>query len=311
MVKLTQTLQDLSGIHAVLYALFDKNEKIDFHAMRAQAQLMIDAKVHGITVLGLATEVQKLSVSERLEVIRIIAQEIVGRVPFSVTVSGNSVAEQREVATHAINHGANCLILQPPSVGSFSGSAYIDFFLRVTDGLESRFAIQNAPEYLGHSLSNTDIFKLRSANEGFSVIKTECSSIELAQFINSAGPDLTVLNGRGGLEMTDCLQVGASGFILAPDILDHAQNVYRLWGSGEKQAATEAHAHALPAIIFVMQSIEHLTCYGKRLFGLRANFKIYDRGPCLQPTKIGAELTKNWAQWLGRFGVDSVLMDQF
>ena len=301
MVELPKKLQDLSGIHAVLYALFDKNEKIDFQAMRAQAQLLLDAKVHGVTVLGLATEVQKLSVSERLDVIDTISQEVAGRVPFSVTVSGNSVAEQRKVAIYAINHGANFLILQPPSAGSFSGSEYINFFLRVTDGLECCFAIQNAPQYLGRSLSNTDILKLRSANEGFNVIKTECSSIDLAQFIHSAGPNLTVLNGRGGLEMTDCLKVGASGFILAPDILDHAQKVYKLWCAGEKQAAIEAHAHALPAITFVMQSIEHLTCYGKRLFGLRANFKIYDRGPCLQPTKIGVELTKNWAEWLGSF----------
>lgn len=295
--------KEFSGIHGVLYSLFDKYEKIDLQAMKDQTQLLLDTGIQGITVLGLATEVQKLSKDERLQIVKIVSAEVAGKVPFSVTVSGNSVLEQREIAKYAIQNGADCIILQPPAVGSYAASEYIEFYLRVAENLSSRFAIQNAPQYLGRALSNLDIANLRSRNTNFDILKAECSSVDLADLIEIAGSDLTVLNGRGGLEMTDCLNVGASGFILAPEMIDLSKKVYDSWIDDKNDKAVQYYSDMLPALVYVMQSIEHLMCYGKRLFGLRANFKIYDRSPHLKPTDTGLKLTQMWAQRLGKFNL--------
>lgn len=294
-------IKKFSGIHGVLYSLFDKYEKIDLQAMKDQTQLLLDTGIQGITVLGLATEVQKLSKDERLQIVRIVSAEVAGKVPFSVTVSGNSVLEQREIAKYAIQNGADCLILQPPTVGSYAANEYIEFYLRVAENLSGRFAIQNAPQYLGRALSIADIAHLRSRNKNFDIIKAECSSVDLADLIEISGSDLTVLNGRGGLEMTDCLNIGASGFILAPEMIDLSKKVYDFWMEDKNDKAVQYYSDMLPALVFVMQSIEHLICYGKRLFGLRANFKIYDRSPHLKPTDAGLKLTQMWAQRLGKF----------
>ncbi|MGJ8586264.1 MAG: dihydrodipicolinate synthase family protein [Marinosulfonomonas sp.] len=296
---------DLGGIHAVLYALFDEAEQTDLGAMRAQAQLMVELGMHGVTVLGLATEVQKLSEHERVDIIRAVAKDVVGHVPFSVTLTGNNIAEQRRIATCAVQEGAEFLILQPPSVGSFSSQEYIDFFLRVADGFDVRFGIQNAPQYLGRALNHQDILDLRASNHLFDVIKAEAPPLDLAKLAQAAGGGLTLLNGRGGLEMTDCLRSGANGFILAPDAIDLARSCYAHWVSGEIELAEADHATALPAIQFVMQSIEHLICYGKRLFGLRAGFAIHDRGPCLRPNETGLHLTKLWADRLGPLSIEN------
>lgn len=293
---------DLGGIHAVLYALFDRDEHTDLGAMRAQAQLMVDLGTHGVTVLGLATEVQKLSEHERIEIIEAVAQDVVGHIPFSVTLTGNNFAEQRRIATCAVKEGAEFLILQPPNVGSFGSQEYIDFFLRVADGFDVRFGVQNAPQYLGRALSHQDIVNLRASNPLFDVIKAEAPAIDLAKLAKAAGDGLTLLNGRGGLEMTDCLRSGANGFILAPDAIDLALSCYEHWHEGQTEQAEIDHATALPAIQFVMQSIEHLICYGKRLFGVRAGFQIHDRGPCLRPDETGLQLTELWADRLGPIG---------
>ena len=44
-----------AGIHAVLYALFDADERLDRAAMRRQVEHCLTAGVDGIVVLGLAT----------------------------------------------------------------------------------------------------------------------------------------------------------------------------------------------------------------------------------------------------------------
>jgi 4-hydroxy-tetrahydrodipicolinate synthase len=294
-------MTQLGGIHAVLYALFDKDGEIDLGAMRAQTKLMVEGGAQGVTVLGLATEVLKLSEIERKNVVQAVGRDIAGQAPFSVTVTGNSVTEQRHMVAYALDHGADWIILQPPAVGEYTGDDYLEFFLRVAEGYDCSFAVQNAPQYLGRALSKQDIARLQHTNERFDVVKAEAPAIELAALVAATPKDFTVLNGRGGLEMTDCLRMGAAGFILAPDAIDYAFRVIRLWQNGDYERAEAEYSKSLPAIVFVMQSIEHLICYGKRLFGLRAGFEIHDRSPCLQPTDAGIRLTEHWSAQLGEF----------
>ena len=98
--------------------------------MRAQVDYVKKAGADGITVLGLATEVGKLTFAERCQVIDWAAEDT-GDLPLSVTIVGNSVAEQVALLRHAEAAGAAWLILQPPLAGSYPASEYIDFFARV------------------------------------------------------------------------------------------------------------------------------------------------------------------------------------
>lgn len=293
-------MHKFGGIHCVLYALFDATGALNRADMKAQVEWILSKGVDGITVLGLATEVQKLSVTEQRAIIEWAAKDIAGKVPLSVTITGNSVAQQREMVSFALDRGADWLILQPPMAGAYSGDTYIDFFTKVAEGFDAPFSIQNAPQYLGRALSAEDVAKLTGRNPGFSLIKAETSAVDLAALIGRCGDSMTVLNGRGGLEMTDCLRAGAHGFVLAPDLIDHSKRVFDHWAAGDHDAADGSYAEILPAIVFMMQSIEHLICYGKRLFAQRAGLTIYDRQPAMQPTEFGIQLTTHWASSIDR-----------
>lgn len=295
-------MRRFAGIHCVLYALFDAQERLDRGLMREQVDQVIAAGVDGITVLGLATEVLKLTGQERRDLIDWAARDIAGRVPLSVTIAGNSVAEQVALAAHATDAGADWLILQPPVAGSYGAAEYLDFFARVGETLTLPWAVQNAPAYLGRGLSDADITALRARAPGLTHLKAESPATEIAALIATAGPDLVVLNGRGGLEMPDNLRAGCAGFVLAPDIVDHALRIARLWQAGDEDGAEAAYRAALPAITFVMQSIEQLICHGKRLFGLRAGIEIHDRAPALRPSAAALAVTTRLAASLGPFG---------
>ena len=159
-----------SGIHAVLYAMFDQNEALSREAMELQVEYCVSSNCHGITVLGLATEVLKLTLNERKALVKTVGMAINQRVPFSVTVAGNSVAEQLELAHCAEECGADWLILQPPMVGNYSAEIYLQFFERVINGVNLSVAIQNAPQYLGRALSSNDIAVLRERCSNFVAI---------------------------------------------------------------------------------------------------------------------------------------------
>ncbi len=282
------------GIHCVLYALFDADERLDRAAMSAQVDYVRAQGADGITVLGLATEVGKLTFDERCDLIR-WARADAPDLPLSVTIAGNSVGEQYALIKVAEAAGANWLILQPPITGTYGAAEYLDFFARVGAATRLPFAIQNAPQYLGRSLSDDDIVALRARCPGFTQIKSETGATDLHGLVARVGTDMAVLNGRGGLEMTDCLRAGVQGFIVAPDVLPGVLRCWHAWHAGDVKKAEAEYAAFLPAALFGMQSLEHLICYGKRIFGARAGIAIYDRAPALRPTDFGLSLARNWA----------------
>jgi 2-keto-3-deoxy-L-arabinonate dehydratase len=283
------------GIHCVLYALFDADGRLDRDAMAAQVAYVRAHAPDGITVLGLATEVAKLTFNERCDIIR-WARADAPDLPLSVTIAGNSIAEQQALVAIAEDAGADWLILQPPVTGSYGAAEHVDFFARVGAAARVPFAIQNAPQYLGRSLSDDDIMALRARCPGFTQIKSETGATDLHGLIARLGGDMTVLNGRGGLEMTDCLRAGVQGFIVAPDVLHGVLRCWRAWAAGDHAQADAEYAAFLPAALFGMQSLEHLICYGKRIFGQRAGLAVHDRAPAMRPTTFGLSLAAHWAE---------------
>jgi 4-hydroxy-tetrahydrodipicolinate synthase len=288
------------GVHAILYAFFDEGERLHRAAMRAQVDACLAAGVAGIAALGLATEVAKLTFDERAQVMDWVAADVGGRVPVGFTITGGSVAEQVAGLRHAETVGADWAILQPPAVGSYHASEYIDFFVRIMAQTRLPVAIQNAPQYLGRGLSDADIAALRGRAPNFTVIKAESTAADCARLIALA-PDLAVFNGRGGQEMVECLDAGCTGFLLAPDLVDYGVRVMALWDAGDRAGALALHQATQPAIAHVMQSIETLICHGKRLFALRAGLAGHDRAPALRPGADDLARTAQLAATLGRF----------
>jgi 2-keto-3-deoxy-L-arabinonate dehydratase len=71
--------------------------------------------------------------------------------------------------------------------------------------------------------------------------------------------------------------------------------------SGDEAAAERLYREILPAIVFVMQSVDHLVCYGKRLVAARMGIAVHDRAPGLLPNAFGEEAVARFARMLGSF----------
>ena len=295
-----------AGIWPILFAFFDAHDRLDRDAMRRQALAARDWGAPGVAILGLATEVNKLALAERHDLIRWLREDLDGRLPFAVTINGASVAESRALAEFAIAQGAAWLVLQPPPValaGVQPERFYFDFFADVMDGLPVPVGVQNAPEYLGVGLSPQALLELADARPNFRMLKGEASSTVIERTIAQAGDRLAVLNGRGGLELIENLEAGCAGMIVAPDTADHQQRVFELLRGGRDEEARAHYARILPAIVFAMQSLDALVGYGKRIAAWRLGIaEVHDRAPALQPTAFGLRVAHEHARRLGSLG---------
>ena len=282
-----------SGVHCVLFAFFGADGALDEDAMRRQIAHVRAEGADGITVLGLATEVGKLTGDEQRRLVTLAAQEA-GDLPLWVTVTGEDAAAQRAMLAHAADHGAALAILQPPS-GEGDAGALMDFFAEVGAGAPLPLAVQNAPAFLGRSLSGADMTTLRARLPALAAVKAEMPAVDLAGFVAAAGPDLPVLAGRGGLEMTDSLRAGAAGFVVAPDTLPGVRACFDAWMAGDVAGAEAAYARLLPAAVFAMQSLDHLARHGKRIFAARAGLSVHDRTPSAGPGDFALRLVARHA----------------
>ena len=289
-----------AGIYPMLYAYFDCDGGLDRSAVRRQVDACVANGAHGVAVLGLATEVSKLTEAERRTLVEWVAADLAGRLPLAVTVFGETPDDQVAAGHHAKSCGAQWLILQPPRSLGTGDAAPLHFFGAIMDRLDMTLAIQNAPEYIGVGLSADGIAALARNHANFTVLKGEGPVLVIRDVIERTDGKLAVFNGRAGLELTDNLRAGCAGMVPGMDFCDRQSRVFDLIRAGREAEAEALYREILPGIVFVMNSIDHLVCYGKRIAAHRLGIsEVFDRAPALVPTAFGLGCAKRIADALG------------
>ncbi|HWA14217.1 MAG TPA: dihydrodipicolinate synthase family protein [Burkholderiales bacterium] len=288
------------GIYPMLYAFFDTRGRLDRAATRRQVEAFVNNGAHGMAVLGLGTEVGKLSEAERRELVGWVAEDLAGRLPLAVTVNAPTVDAQVEFARFARSQGAQWVILQPPPERNVGDDFLVRFFGAVADRVEIPVAVQNAPEYIGVGLTAEGIVTLARNHANFRILKGEGPALVIRRVIEQTQGQITVFNGRGGLELVDNLRAGCAGLIPATDTFDRQARIFDLFAQGREAEAEQLYRQTLPAIVFVMQSLDTLHCYGKRIAARRLGLgEVHDRAPALVPEEFGLACARRYADALG------------
>ena len=278
------------GVYPILYAFFDEAGKLDRRAMRAQVNGCIAAGAHGVAVMGLATEVGKLDVRERRQILEWVGEDVAGRVPLAVTVGEPSIDGQIEFVRAAEEAGADWSVR---------------FFGKVADKAGIPLGIQNAPGLMATSLSNTALRDLNAQHSNVCLLKGEGPAIYIKQLMEDTAGAYDIFGGMAGIQFPDSLRAGAVGMIPASDLCDPQIKIFELFQRGDPASIAEAerlHRELLPLIVFMMTSVENFVCYGKRLLAGRLGLAIEagrGRSPAQQPTEFGIEIMRNWANYLG------------
>ncbi|MEV8468263.1 dihydrodipicolinate synthase family protein [Fluviibacterium sp. DFM31] len=292
--------KDYKGIYPVLYAFFDKNDRLDRDAMAAQVEHCLAAGAHGITVLGLVTEVHKMDVNERLYLVELVGDLIGGRVPYAVTVGEPGQRGQVEFSKAAARAGADWVILQPPAIKGTSEADLIRFFGAVAQAVDIDVAVQNNPVNLDVSLSIGGLVELNRQHPNISLLKGEGYSVDIARAIEQSNGAFRVFGGHGGIEFLSLLRAGGVGLIPAPDFIAPQVRLFNLWQSGtaaDRAEAERIHRELLPAIAFMSRSVPGMLCYGKRLLAQQAGIDaVHDRQPALRPTDFGLSEVAGFAR---------------
>ena len=288
-----------SGIYPMLYAFFDDRGVLRQDPFRLQVDVALGTQASGVAILGLGTEVSKLTFDERIDVLEVVAKRIDGRKPLLATVYGDTITEQIEFSKQAIQNGTSALMLQPPSQ-KMDDAKLMGFFSKIISAVDCPVGIQNAPEFLGFGLSNESLIALANDHENFTIAKLECNAVNLESVASDLGDSVMLFNGRCGLELPDNLRAGACGLIPAIDTVDKTSEIFAEFTSGNEELADKLYSDLLPVLCFVMQGIPHFLTYGKMLAAARLGIELGgSREHSLPATDFGTACIRRFMKHLG------------
>jgi 4-hydroxy-tetrahydrodipicolinate synthase len=290
------------GIYPMLYSFFGADGTLDRRAMKRQVDACIDAGAHGIAILGIVGEMNKLETDERRRIVDWVAEDLAGRRPLAVTVSERSVRGQVEFLKAAEAAGAAWIILQPPAVKNVPESEYVRFFGAVADHASVPVAIQNNPVNMDVWISNEALKQLRRNHANVTIVKQEGPVTMVRRIIEETEGAFDVFTGLGGKEIITSLDAGAIGVIPAPDSIDVQVRIFDLLDRGAPEDIAEAqrlYTTILPLLLYMHHSPEHMLCYGKRLMAERLGIgEVHARCPSLSPAPFGLEVARTLSSML-------------
>lgn len=293
------TDQKFHGIYPMIYAFFGPDGRLDRQAMKRQVEACVASGVHGVAILGIVTEFNKLDVNERRQVIEWTAEDLAGRLPLAVTANEMSVHGQVEIVKLAAQVKADWVILQPPPVRNVPEAELVSFFGKVAEASELPVAIQNNPVNLDVVLSAGALKTLNRNHPNVSLLKGEGPIDYVRRLIEDTDGAFTVFNGRGGMELPSSMRLGCAGLIPAPEVSDVLARIYDLFRKGDDASIAEAerlHTTLLPLLTYVMASPEHMLCYGKRLYARRIGVEqVHPRHPCIEPNAFGTAIVERYS----------------
>jgi len=249
---------DLSGVFPVLPTPFGDDGTLDIGSLDRLLEHALRWRSHGIAVLGVASEVEKLRPEEYEAVAELALRKIDGRMPVIMGVSAPDPKIAARQAAHARHVGAAVVFAKspPPSTPRAAEVELVQYFTAIAEAADLPVMVQNfAPaDAAGGVLTPETLRRLADADPRIRYIKEEtpppAGNGKLTQLKRALGDRLLLFSGSGGITLPEDLRRGATGTMPGAVLVPALVRVYQFFREGREAEADALHATVLPLILF-------------------------------------------------------------
>jgi len=243
------------GVYPIAATPFTEDGEIDWGSVEQMIEFYLRCKVHGLTLLGLMGEAQKLSDSEAAELTRVALRLVAGRVPVIVGVSSPGTANLVALSHIAINAGACGVMIAPLNVlkTEVQVATYFADVIKAL-GPDVPVCYQDYPQSSQSDISAAGFVKLIDPHDSIVMFKHEdCPGLKKLTAVRKACDGkqhrrVAIFVGNGGLYVPQELHRGADGIrtgFAYPDVL---VEIFELFGAGQADAAEDLYDAYLPVL---------------------------------------------------------------
>lgn len=202
----------LRGVMPAILTPFDAQQNIDRASLRRLVRFNIEQGVDGVYVGGSTGEAFVQSLSEREEVLEIVAEEAKGKITLIAHVGCVSTAESQQLAAAAKRYGFDAVSAVTPFYYPFSFEEHCDHYRAIIDSADGiPMVVYNIPALSGVKLTLEQINQLVTL-PGVGALKQTSGDLYQMEQIRRAHPELVLYNGYDEIFASGLL-AGADGGI--------------------------------------------------------------------------------------------------
>jgi dihydrodipicolinate synthase/N-acetylneuraminate lyase len=285
------------GIVPIINTPFDASGNLDRSSLERALDQHIRDGIVGCVIPAVASEVSKLTSSERRQLTEWAIEMVDQRIPVIGGASADSTRDVVRFARHAVAAGCRGVLVQIPQ-RLYRRPAAIRRFVHSVADTEVDFLVLQDLEWNGPGMDVDLIATLFGELSAFRAIKIETvpAGLKYSNVIKATGGQLPVIGGWALSQMIEGLDRGVHAFTptATNKVFVHVDHLYR---EGNRTAAVELFERVVPTLAFACQHIDVSIHFLKRYCVQRGLFKTaHVRTPTIDydrhHARYGDELTK-------------------
>ncbi|MGD2142267.1 MAG: dihydrodipicolinate synthase family protein, partial [Candidatus Bathyarchaeota archaeon] len=206
---------ELEGIYVPNITPFTRKGEINFYALEAFIEFLLEADISGLVVNASTGEAPLLSQEERVDLISFVREKVAGR---GAVIAGTGVVGTRETITltnDALEAGADAALVATPYFFRPKEEEIYKHFTSLLTSVEIPIILYNVPKFTGYSVSPKVVDQIADDCSNLIGIKDSSSNPgNMAENLRLFGNKISVLSGAADMTLPT-LAMGGKGAILA------------------------------------------------------------------------------------------------
>jgi 4-hydroxy-tetrahydrodipicolinate synthase len=282
----------LKGIIAYPITPFTSDGAVDLAKYKELLERMVAAGVHAVAPLGSAGVLPYLSDIERESIVAATMEQVAGRVPVMIGVSGLTTERVVHHARFAEKQGAAAVMIIPMSYWKLTEEEIFTHFDTVARAISVPIMAYNNPATGGLDMAPEFLAKLLKI-PNVTMIKESTGDVNrLHRLVQAAGEEVAFYNGSNPLAL-DAFVAGATGWCTAaPNLIPQLNlDLYAAISKGDLPSALKVFRKQLPLLQFIVAGgLPRTVAAGLEIMGIDAG---YLRAPLAKMTDADKDkLTK-------------------
>lgn len=234
--------EKVKGIIAAMVTSMNPDETLNEAEIRHQVNRQIAAGVDAVFCLGTNGEFYIQSEEEKLEVIRIVVDEVAGRVPVYAGTGCPGTKDTIALSLKAKALGADVLSIISPYFAAISQKEIYAHYKAIAEAVDLPIVMYNMPARTGNNIAPETAAALAKIPNIAGIKDSSGNWDNLKGYIEATrGMDFSVLSGNDSLILPALKEGGVGGITAVANIYPETMvSIYRRFLAGDLAGAEEA-----------------------------------------------------------------------
>jgi 4-hydroxy-tetrahydrodipicolinate synthase len=254
---------DFGRVITAMVTPFNSDFTVNYELARKIASYLVQSGSDGLVVTGTTGEGPTLTTEEKIELYRVIAEEVGGRALLIANTGSNSTSESIALSRAAQKVGLDGIMLVVPYYNKPSQEGLYQHFKAVSESIDLPVILYNVPGRTSSNILPQTIQRLAQLGNIVAIKEASGNMDQVSELRRLLPDDFAIYSGDDSL-ILPVLALGGKGVISVASHLvgNRIQEMIEAFISGNTTLATEIHLELFPFLkgIFITANPVPIKC---------------------------------------------------